>query len=100
MISKALTILDDLIRDKPTREKRGTDLLKDPAAEATEGWYMCVPPCFNEALDIKRTERVEGKKKNLVWTQGSAFSFKQGDTVYDTADAYKVWAEAKVDAGK
>lgn len=90
----ALTILDDLIREKRSRQKRTTNLLKDPSAESGEGWYMCVPPCFNEALDIKRTECVRHKKKRLGWTQGSWFSFKQGDTVYDTADAYKVWSEA------
>jgi len=55
---------------------------------------MCVPSCFNEALDIKQTERILHKKKTIVWTQGSWFSFKQGDTVYDTAEAYKVWSEA------
>jgi hypothetical protein len=94
MVSQTLTILDELIREKSTREKRGTDLLKDPTAETTDGWYMCVPSCFNESLDIKRTVRVKGKKKDLVWTQGSWFSFKRGDTVYDTPEAYKVWSDA------
>lgn len=94
MIEQTLSILEDLVREKPTKEKRSTDLLKNPIVEGTEEWYMCVPSCFNEALDVKRTERVEDKKKSLVWTQGSAFSFKQGDILYDTADAYKVWSEA------
>ena len=94
MIQQALNILDDLIREKRPRENRTTKLLKDPSAESGEGWYMCVPPWFNEALDIKRTESVKDNKKRLVWTQGSRFSFKQGDTVYDTIDAYKVWSEA------
>ena len=57
---------------------------------------MC-HPAFNEALDIKQTERVEDSKKGPVWTQGSTFSFKEGDTLYDTADAYKVWSEALKD---
>ena len=94
MIQQALTILDDLIREKRSRENRMEKLLKDPSTESGEGWYMCVPSCFNEALDIKRTERVKNKNKRLVWTQGSWFSFKRGDTIYDTPDAYKVWSEA------
>lgn len=94
MIQQAITILDDLIREKRSRENRTESLLKDPSTRSGDGWYMCVPPCFNEALDIRRTERVKNGKKRLVWTQGSWFSFKRGDTVYDTADAYKVWSEA------
>ena len=94
MTGHALNMLDRLIRQKPTRENRVTELLKDPTAESPEGWFMCVPACFNDALDIKQTQRVQGKKKSIVWTQGSSFAFKAGDTLYDTADAYKVWSEA------
>ena len=44
---------------------------------------MCVPACFNDKLDIKQTERIENKKKTLVWTQGSLFSFQTGDILLD-----------------
>jgi hypothetical protein len=94
MTQQALTILDHIVRERSTRENRITELLRDPKAKYADGWYMCVPTCFNEALDIKQTERVQNKKKILVWTQGSFFSFKEGDTLYDTPDAYKVWSEA------
>jgi len=94
MSDAALSILDQLIRERRPKQTRLTDLLRDPVGGTAEGWYMCVPSCFNDALDIKQTERVENKKKVLVWTQGSIFSFKSGDTVYDTPDAYKVWSEA------
>lgn len=94
MSDAPLSILDHVILEKPTREKRLLDLLKNPSAETTSGWYMCVPSCFNDALDIKMTERVVNKKKTLVWTQGSSFYFKIGDIIYDTPDAYKVWSEA------
>jgi hypothetical protein len=95
MSAAAVSVLDQVIREKPTRDNRLTDLLKDPSAETAEGWYMCVPSCFNDALDIKQTERVVNKKKKtLVWTQGSSFHFNTGDTIYDTPDAYKVWSEA------
>lgn len=94
MNTEAISVLDRVIREKPTRENRLTDLLKDPSAETAEGWYMCVPSCFNDALDIKQTDRVVNKKKCLVWTQGSSFNFNTGDTIYDTPDAYNVWSEA------
>ncbi|NCC62220.1 MAG: hypothetical protein EOM12_15070 [Verrucomicrobiae bacterium] len=94
MSAAAISVLDQVIREKPTRENRLTNLLKDPSAETAEGWYMCVPSCFNDALDIKQTERVVNKMKALVWTQGSSFHFNTGDTIYDTPDAYKVWSEA------
>ncbi len=94
MTKKALSVLNHVIREKPTRENRLTDLIKAPSLDHVEGWYMCVPPCFNDALDIRQTERVENKQKTLTWTQGSSFAFKAGDTLYDTPDAYKVWSEA------
>jgi len=93
MSKEALDLLENIIREKPSRENRLTDLLKDPSAEFADGWYMCVPTCFNEALDIKQTERVQNKKKTIVWTQGASFSFKAGDMLYDTPGAYKVWSE-------
>lgn len=94
MSKTSICVLEQVIREKATRANRLTDLLKDPFAETAEGWYMCVPSCFNDALDIKQTDRVVNKKKTLVWTQGSLFDFNPGDTIYDTPDAYKVWSEA------
>ena len=55
---------------------------------------MCVPTCFNNALDIKQTPRMKDGKETLVWTQGSEFSFKTGDTIYDTPKAYIEWPDA------
>lgn len=91
--------LNHVVRKKIKKEDRSTDLLKDPFAETAEGWYMCVPLCFNDALDIKLTKRIIRDEENekeeiLVWTQGSSFAFNSGDTLYDTHDAYKVWSEA------
>ncbi len=94
MSKAAIAILEHIIRETPTEENRLTDLLKDPSAETADGWYMCVRKCLNAALDIKQTERIVNKKKTLVWTQGSSFHFKTGDTIYDTPDAYQVWSEA------
>ena len=96
MSQQALNLLEHILREKSTRAKRLTDLLKDPNdnEKFAEGWHMCVPPCFNDALDIKQTERMQNKITTLAWTQGTSFSFKAGDMLYDTPDAYDTWSEA------
>jgi hypothetical protein len=71
-----------------------TIFLKDPEAEYADGWFMCVPRCFNDSLDIRKTERVVKRQKQLSWTQGYVFSFSEGDILYDTAKAYESWTEA------
>lgn len=90
----SLELLARVVRSKLTREKRLTKLMRDPAEPYSHGWYMCVPQCFNDALDIRLTGRIVSKKKVHIWTQGSWFSFKAGDTIYDTEKAYQPWIEA------
>ncbi|MDD5451758.1 MAG: hypothetical protein PHT49_07700 [Desulfovibrionales bacterium] len=95
MNQEALDILQRLTEDASIRrQKRLTQLLKPAEAEYAEGWFMCVPKCFNDSLDIRLTERIVDGHLALVWTQGSAFSFSEGDILYDTRNAYKVWSEA------
>ena len=96
MQSKALGILDTLTQHRATVEKeaRLTDLLRDPDGEGTPGWFMHVPKCFNDSLDIRQTTRIKDGKASIVWSQGCNFSFKDGDTVYDSPDAYGTWSEA------
>ena len=88
MNQQALNILKRLSALSP--KKRLTDLLKPAEAPYAEGWFMCVGKCFNDPLDIRLTER----DKLPVWTQGAALSFREGDTFYDTRDAYQEWAKA------
>ncbi len=100
MKAKSLTIFEKAIKltddsgKKGTRKKRLPDLIKPPEDNETSGWHMCVPACFNNALDIKQTPRIKDGTETLVWTQGSEFSFKAGDTIYDTPKAYIEWCEA------
>lgn len=89
VLEKCLGLVDDPTQKKG-RTKRLTDLLKAPEADDTPDWFMCLPSCFNDALDLRQTT-LEG---NTQWTQGSAFSFKTGDTLYDTPQAYHQWKEA------
>lgn len=78
--------------------KRQTKLLRvhdshDPA------WAFCVPPYFNDALDIRLMERVQVKNKKIIrryleWSQGSLFGFSLGDVIYDVyLDPKQCWAE-------
>lgn len=90
MGKKALRILDGLTGQ--TRSgNRSRDLLKDPAARHDPEWYMAVPPCFNDALDIK----VNCGAGNPGWTQSGCFAFKAADVLYDCPEAYsEQWSEA------
>lgn len=90
---KAVKLIEDSGK-KGTRTKRLSDLIKSPEDNETRNWHMCVPACFNNALDIKQTPRIKDGKEMSVWTQGSAFSFKTGDTIYDTPKAYLEWDKA------
>ena len=96
MRQTAIDILDRLIRDRADKDDRLTDLLRDPEAETAPAWFMHVPTCFNDALDIKQTPRVLVRKTKpvLAWTQGREFSFKGGDVLYDTPSGYQQWSEA------
>lgn len=94
MKQKALDILDRLKRSGASKEDRLTDLMRDPFSDATPGWFMHVPKCFNDALDIKQTTRVIGKQSASIWTQGATFTFKTGDLLYDTSKAYELWSLA------
>lgn len=90
VLQKCLDLTQDPT-EKKGRTKRLTDLLKQPEDDEETGeWFMCVPSCFNNAMDIRQTT-LEGE---LQWTQGSTFSFKTGDTLYDTPKAYFHWEEA------
>ena len=56
---------------------------------------MLVPEAFREALDIRMTSRVCGGKKDLVWTQGRHYNFRETDIVYSAdPEVYtKQWSE-------
>ena len=90
-----LRVLEALTRDPSKRERRSTELLRDPESPGSAGWAMYLPPCFNDALDIRRTTRIEDKVPVERWTQGSTFGFRAGDILYDTPEAYQDWAAAR-----
>ena len=94
MSERSLKILEDLLGANKSKGKRFTELLREPEDNFTQ-WYMCIPKCFNDALDIKRTARVVKKQEKLEWTQGASFSFKVGDIIYDVPEGYTLpWSEA------
>ena len=121
-IDTSLKLLEKLIlKEKPLRgkkkrhpatDKRDTKCLKNPERthEDQDEWFIYVPSCFNDCLDIRKTDRVvktgrlvldETTQKmkpetrtQKVWTQGSRFAFHRGCTLYDTPKAYHRWADA------
>ena len=82
----------------PATDKRYRGCLKNP--ERTEKdpdeWFIYVPSCFNDCLDIAKTARKtkHGKRVEMVWTQGSRFAFHRGCILYDTPKAYNTWTNA------
>ena len=90
-----LRVLEALTRDPSKRERRSTELLRDPESPGSADWAMYLPTCFNDALDIRRTTRIEDKVPVERWTQGSTFGFRAGDILYDTPEAYQDWAAAR-----
>ena len=88
-IKKSIEILN--LATSLKEGERSTNLLSDFTEGFAKGWRIAVSTRFLEALDIKKTDKVEGSKKTLIWTQGSTFSFSQGDIIYDTLKAYERW---------
>jgi hypothetical protein len=94
----------------PSKERRETELLKEADRTQTDkdDWFIHVPSCFNDCLDIAKTNRVikhkspsedediqkEEKKIEKIWTQGSRFAFHRGCILYDTPKAYQKWSIA------
>lgn len=74
-------------------QERLTTLLKDPLGEQMDNWAFCVPPIFNDALDMRITLRTTEKEPTPIWTQGSRFSFHKGDTIYDRKRHGETWAD-------
>ena len=116
-----LKLLQKLITQKflvkerryPKHEKRYAEyFLKNPERndKDKDEWFIYVPSCFNDCLDIAKTDRrvrtgckvkdkrtgkiKDEKKTKKVWTQGSRFTFHRGCTLYDTPKAYNRWGDA------
>src|SRR4051794_1169574 len=85
MRGQALKLLNFLQQEWQTKQGRLTDLLCSPERESAHGWFMHVPSCFNDALDLRQTPRVnDAGETRMVWTQGPSFDFKTGDVLYDS----------------
>lgn len=52
-----------------------------------KGWFFSLSSAFRDALDIKYTPR-KNSQAGYTWTQGESYSFKEGDTIYDSEEAY------------
>lgn len=101
MSNRSLDILNSLMekreeikKENKSRVTRPKNLLIDRSSNDANGWYFFIPDCFNDALDIKKTERVNNGKTNKIFTQGYYFSFGAGDTLFDNCKAYNSWETA------
>ncbi|MGX9518009.1 hypothetical protein ACWX0P_03940 [Vibrio mediterranei] len=65
------------LKEFPRRE----NLIATFHNEQAVGWKFYVNQTFREALDIKLTPITVHSKTYQTWTQGHAYSFKQGDTL-------------------
>jgi len=82
-------------------QRRSKKLIAEFEDGYAKDWAMAVPTCFRTALDIKpraatrKGAAVEKDGQQITWMQGIRFAFTQGDTLYDTREAYtKKWSDA------
>lgn len=78
------------------RSQRSRKLIADFVGGFAHGWAFAVGKHYRDALDIKLTPRAteEGEQEE-VWTQGDCYSFRAGDVLYDTPQAYQgTWQDA------
>jgi hypothetical protein len=94
MKQEPLEVLNQLLHRSCVGGERLEALLKNPDEDGAAMWFMHLPKSFNDALDIKQTSRKDNGKTVTIWTQGSGFAFKAGDTIYDTGKAYLEWKQA------
>jgi hypothetical protein len=112
--SDRLKLLDELIHlaTQRTRNNRVEQFLRQRDPADNDGWAYYLPSCYNSALDIHLTPKLQPppcnfsweawpKKKRCtrscekkIWTQGANFSFGRGDMIYDTPAGYKDWSLA------
>lgn len=79
----SMNVLAELATAAARKNARLLTFLKEPDSSTTD-WAYVISASFNEALDIKLTDRVSEGEKGKVWTQGGNFSFKPGDVVHSS----------------
>jgi len=87
--SSALELWELLTRSG-RMSRRSRKLLRSQDGSGAEDWFMHLPSCFNDALDIKEN----CGPPNPGWTQSGGFSFRKGDHIYNTSAAYQEWGTA------
>lgn len=77
------------------REERDLILIANFVDGYSSDFFFKLPTSFRDALDIKLTPRMIHGKTINIYSQGKNFSFKQGDVIHDTKEAYALeWGEA------
>jgi hypothetical protein len=73
--------------------KRSEIIIANFVEGYASGWAFAVHDSFREALDIRLSNKKISNYEIKVWTQGSSFRFKIGDTLYNHRLAYDNFAE-------
>jgi len=84
-VSKTKEELEEILTAAVTGLKeitRRENLIATFVDGAASGWKFYVPEVFKEALDIKLSTLVVHKQPYETWTQGHAYSFQEGDSIY------------------
>lgn len=76
----AIRVLETLIQEDHVGRTRSTDLLSNFSMGCAVGWFMCVPPWFKDALDIRNTERIIADESLEIPTQGSRSGIPGGQS--------------------
>lgn len=88
-----LDVLRELKQSRKREVRSTSRFLKDPEAEQASGWYFPLPKAFNKALDIRKTDRVIDGQKVKAWSQGSYFTFDEGDLLVSGGNA-DIWGKS------
>lgn len=77
------------------REERSLILITNFVDGYSSDFFFKLPTSFRDALDIKLTPRMIHGKTINIYSQGKNYSFKQGDVVHDSKEAYVLeWGKA------
>lgn len=77
------------------RDERDLILIANFVDGYSSDFFFKLPTSYRDALDIKLTPRMIHGKTINTYSQGKNFSFKQGDVIHDSKEAYTMdWGEA------
>lgn len=99
MLNEALQNLERIVEGRRLKQPRIPlldQMVARPERDGTPDWAFNVPRHFNDALDIRWTQKVSDKIASWVWTQGSSFAFKAWDVIHTNGQKKRVSADGQL----